>query len=136
MARAPARKKKKPAAKPKKAVRGGARPGAGRPKKVVTVTDFGGVGEPPEDPLERNKWAQKILGIDLKRIVDGRADRALSQEIRATARTMASLIPLERVHDAEKTIKGDRATVKREGAQGAELERADERTAPVHRRLS
>ena len=43
---------------------------------------------------------------------------------------------LERIRQAENTIKGDRDQVKREGADGADLERADERTAPIHRRLS
>lgn len=139
MPRTPAKKKaaRKPAPK-KKAGRGGARAGAGRKKKIVEVGDFAALaaGELPTDPMALLAIAQRIVTADLQRIITGRADRQLSQEIRATARTIASLTPLERIHQAEKIIKGDRDAVKREGADGAELQLADERTAPIHRRLS
>lgn len=138
MARARAKKKATPKPKPKKAGRGGARAGAGRKKKVLDLGDFTAlaVGELPTDPMSLLAIAQRIVTADLQRIITGRADRQVSQEIRATARTIASLTPLERIRQAENTIKGDRDAVKRDGADGAELERADERTAPVHRRLS
>jgi len=121
--------------KAKKGQRGGARPGAGRPRKVLVLDDFSDVGDPPADPLAQNQWAQRILALDLRRIVSGRADKALSQEIRSTARAIAALMPLERVYEAEKIIKGDRDAVRR-GAKGAELQRADELSTPVSRRLS
>jgi hypothetical protein len=142
MPRARAKKKAKP--KPpaptpkKKAGRGGARAGAGRKKKVLELAEFAvlAAGELPTDPMALLAIAQRIVTADLQRIITGKADRQVSQEIRATARTIASLTPLERIRQAEGVIKGDRDQVKREGADGAELERADEHTAPIHRRLS
>lgn len=139
MPRAPTKKKAKPKLAPKKKTgRGGARAGAGRKKKVLDLGDFAGLAgaELPTDPMALLAVAQLIVTKDLVRIISGTADRQVSQEIRATARTIASLTPLERIRQAEGVIKGDRDQVKREGADGAELERADERTAPVHRRLS
>lgn len=126
-----------PAKKPPRG-RGGARAGAGRKKKVVDLGEFAvlAAGDLPTDPMALLAIAQRIVTADLQRIITGRADRQVSQEIRASARTIASLTPLERIRQAENTIKGDRDQVKREGADGAELERADERTAPIHRRLS
>lgn len=141
MPRAPAKKKAKPQPPPEKkprAGRGGARPGAGRKKKVLQLAEFAvlAAGELPTDPMALLAIAQRIVTADLQRIITGKADRQVSQEIRATARTIASLTPLERIRQAEGVIKGDRDQVKREGADGAELESADEHTAPVHRRLS
>lgn len=128
--------KKKAARAPKK--KGGARPGAGRPKKDRGWDDFAGLAGAalPDDPLALLSLAQRIVTADLQRIISGRADRQLSQEIRAAARTIAALTPLERIHRAEKTIKGDRDAVKRDGPKGAELEDVDEHSTPVHRSLS
>lgn len=129
-------RKKRPVRAPKKM--GGARAGAGRPKKDRGFEDFEALaGAPlPEDPLALASFAQRIVVADLQRIISGRGDRQLSQEIRAGARAIAALMPLERIHRAEKTIKGDRDAVKRDGPKGADLEDVDEHSTPVHRSLS
>lgn len=101
----------KPPARPKRK--------RGRPRQSRAYEDFKDVAEPPEsDPLALASWAQRVVAKDLRRIVQGRANRVLSQEIRASARAISALMPLERVYQAEQRIGGRRRPT---GPEGGEL---------------
>lgn len=83
---------------------GGHRDGAGRQRKERDLADFDSVADPPADPLERVAWAQAIVAIDLRRIVRGRADRTISQEIRASANVIIRGVPMERILRVEQNL--------------------------------
>ena len=106
----PTRKAVKP---PAKSTNGGARKGAGRKQKDRHMEDFANLERPPEDDaLKVAAWAQRIVALELWRIVTGRSVPGLSGEIRATARVVGALTPLERLIEAEDVIKGQHAKKK------------------------
>lgn len=116
---------------PKKGRRGGARAGAGRKAKPRHLEDFDAIPPPPaKDPLKRAAWAQRIVAIDMYRIVKGRANRTDSQEIRASARTIAVLTPFERLAEAEDLIKGENKK-RRSRAGGPKPQPVSDGTAPA-----
>lgn len=77
------------------------------------MEDFSKIEPPPEgDALKVASWAQRIVATELWRIVTGRSVPGLSGEIRATARVVGALTPLERLIEAEDKIKGQHARKK------------------------
>ncbi len=65
---------------------------------------------------------QNVIAIDVWRTITGRAHKETSENLRANARVIASLIPQERLYEAEKLIRGDAA--KADKPPGPELKDA------------
>jgi hypothetical protein len=90
---------------PKKKGRGGARRGAGRPKKRH-LEDYAQIGPPPADPLRATEWGMQLLTVMLEKVksdpdIDERTRRA---EMKALLRNMKDLVPPARISAAERVI--------------------------------
>lgn len=79
----------------------------GRPKAEAFLVDFDELGPPPKHPLELARWMQRVLAIDMHRMVTGRAREKLSREIRATASAASKLIPPDIIVEAQRLIQQD-----------------------------
>lgn len=108
-AKAPSRKP----AKRKKDGRGGARPGAGRPKGSTTrarrLEDYAELGGAPTDELEAIRWAFKANAIALRQVMQDKlvTDEKRRTEIRTISKVMNTLLPRARLRKAELTIRGE-----------------------------
>lgn len=116
-----ARAKPKTSAKKLAAVRANGKKG-GRPRKS-SPTAFADIEPPPVgDPLAIATWAQGIVAKQLYEETQGRGNRELSVRIRALAGSIARLVPMERLNEAEKRIKEARAPAKPHTRKGPEME--------------
>ena len=84
----------------------------GRPRKPADVSTFSALGAPPRGPLERIRWCQDLLTLDLHRMVSldrCEADKELSRDLRATATVVAKLMPADVTVEALRLLKQDGA---------------------------
>ena len=134
--RAHARSATEETASAPKGKRGGARKGAGRPstaqeRRAALQGVVDRAGPPPADPLGRVAWAQGISSDMLVLYLRGQIPKEHVQEARSSARTIAALVPAERVYQAERTITDDEDRAD-DTAQNVELTHApQESPAPL-----
>ncbi len=69
---------------------------------------FEQLAEPPDDALERTKWAQGILCTLARETAQGRGNQLLNNEIRRLLEAIVKITPKERLWEAESLIKRDR----------------------------
>jgi hypothetical protein len=141
-AAAPAKPAKRtPRAKPKrtseakaKAARANGAKG-GRPKKHVYEQLFTAVEDPAkvEDPLQLVPWVMRALAIALRETLQGRGSTALNAELRSTARVIKSMVPMERLRQAEAAVRGEskRATGKLSKPKGQRVTAAPTGSKPI-----
>lgn len=105
------------------------RPVRGQPRPE-TRADFEALGEPPEDPIKRQEWAHRALGIALRQCMtdvelDSQpADRR--RELVSITRAMSSSLPAAVLSRTKRLIKEDAED--RDGAhRGPEMEPPPER---------
>ncbi len=99
----------------------------GRPRRPADVSAFTDLGPPPRGPLERIRWCQDLLTLDLHRMVStdrGEADKELSRDLRATATVVAKLMPADVTVEALRLLKADGAKLGED--DGPEEEDADD----------
>ena len=78
----------------------------GRPRDDRYAELFAELEDPPKDPFEVVTWMQQIVAAAAKETAQGRGNKSLNQEFRAFAGVVSRLVPLERIHLAEKVILG------------------------------
>jgi hypothetical protein len=107
------------AARPaKKNGHGGARKGAGRPKKIRRIHDYQQLGDCPEDELEAMRWMFRANGVRARQVMldQGMSDERRGSELRAISKTMNSLLPRSRLRRAERSVRGEAEEIKRQKA--------------------
>lgn len=98
--------------------RGGTRRGAGRKKiirneegeiisPVCRTADYAKAGDPPLDPLAAVEWFAKVLTIAAQQVI---ADGTISEknrrnELRQIAKSVSTMVPLERLLEAERKVR-------------------------------
>lgn len=109
--------KRPPESKPAEAAkpgRGGKREGAGRPKLPRHHAEYaaaagatGTVADVPQDPLAVISWAGRAMALSMyKAMTDPNVDeRTRRHEMRQIAKSLALLVPAERLEAAERTIR-------------------------------
>lgn len=109
-------KRGRPAKKPKKngwggprANAGGARPGAGRPRRLRRIKDYRALGDCPADELEAMRWMFRANGVRARQVMldEIMSDEKRGSELRAISKVMHQLLPRNRLRKAEKLIKGE-----------------------------
>jgi hypothetical protein len=89
------------------------------------LADFRALADPPDDPLELQKWVAGILARDLKRLLTGKAHPFLSAEIRAIAGSISKAMPFARLVEAERVVKTARKPQDKPRASGPKPEPVD-----------
>lgn len=82
---------------------------------------------PPQHPLKLARWVQRILAIDMHRMITGRANikpTQLSGALRSTAAAMSKLIPPDIMVEAEQLIRAD--AEEREAEESPEVQELDD----------
>jgi len=104
--------------------RGGRRAGAGRKPKRHYQEYKDTAGDLPDDPLAVVGWASRVLALSMKKIIEDpdMGEVARRQELRTTAKVLASLIPAERLQQAEDLL--------RESAKDMSRDRKDPEMTP------
>jgi hypothetical protein len=94
---AAARGKNRRASSPakKKNGHGGKREGAGRKQEKLPETLLKELGNPPEDPLEKRQWWNRLLEVLQYGVLQGRPWLTMLREARANALAAAKLVPEE-----------------------------------------
>lgn len=103
---ASAKKKRAAAAKAKSAKLSAAGKKGGRPKKHRYEELFAAIQDPRtiEDPLDLLPWVLSVQAIAINETLLGRGNREINAEIRAAARVIRALIPIERLRQAERNV--------------------------------
>lgn len=92
MARA---KQRRARSRAKKNGHGGKRAGAGRKQEKLPETLLKELGNPPEDPLEKRQWWNRLLEVLQYGVLQGRPWLTMLREARANALAAAKLVPEE-----------------------------------------
>jgi hypothetical protein len=82
--------------------------GPGRPRNERHHEDYLVVADQrPEDPMKAVAWAGQILTVAMQKIAGdpNMSERLRRQELRATAKVMAGLVPVERLLAAETAVR-------------------------------
>lgn len=107
----------------------------GRPKKHTYDKLFTAVEDPAsvEDPLQLVPWVMRALAIALRETLQGRGSAQLNAELRSTARVIKSMVPMERIRQAEAAVRGEskRATGKLSKPKGQKVTAAPTGSKPI-----
>lgn len=93
----------------------------GRPPKHRYHEIFAALPSPADikDPLELPGWFMRAIAITTAETLQGRGQRDYNQELRASARLAAELIPRERLRQAEEAVRSTTKKSKRKRGAGA-----------------
>lgn len=86
---------KKPTKKTPKKQHGGQREGAGRKQEKLPETLLAELGDPPEDPLKKTQWWNRLLEVLQYGVLRGKPWVTMLRDARANALVASKLVPEE-----------------------------------------
>lgn len=104
--------------------RGGKREGAGRKAYPRQHEEYAQVGGPPEDDLDKTRWAYRMVAQALHKAATDPmlTEKERRAEIRQTAKVLSALVPVNRLLEAESTIRDAAAYMTDKAAAAPEMQ--------------
>lgn len=104
---ATAKAKRRASSPAKRNGHGGKRPGAGRKQEKMPDDLLKELGEPPEDPLDKRQWWNRLLEVLQYGVLKGKPWVTMLRDARANAIAAAKLVPEEIKARAAKILEDD-----------------------------
>lgn len=106
--------------------------GGGRPPNQHIYDElFAQLEDPPTNPLELARWAQRIIGQCVKATAQGKGSSKRNTEIVRLVRAIVSLTPKDIMYEAQERLKAEYETVSKKAKDAQALSRPVGNSKPL-----